>query len=193
MSDTRQRRIDVLKDAARRKSEDKTKAAQAALKRLIKRGEPITFQAVQREAGVSHAFLYNNQQLRAQIEHQRRQRRPALNPASADPDGQNNIVVTLTAEIARVKTQRQDPQRTGGTSACGGRTAVGTPPARPNRHPSTTHGGCGSSGPPTHPPRGVPVLRPLDLRHRAARGALRPRIAEPNPPLVHHIRGCVPA
>jgi hypothetical protein len=38
MSDTRQQRIDVLKDAARRKSADKTKAAEAALKRLIKRG-----------------------------------------------------------------------------------------------------------------------------------------------------------
>jgi hypothetical protein len=50
MSDTRQQRIGVLKDAARRKSVDKTKAAQAALKRLIKRGEPITFQGVQREA-----------------------------------------------------------------------------------------------------------------------------------------------
>jgi hypothetical protein len=34
----------------------------------------------------------------------------------------------------------------------GQRTAAGTPPARPNRHPTATHGGCGSSGPPTHPP-----------------------------------------
>jgi hypothetical protein len=107
MSDTRQQRIDVLKDAARRKSVDKTKAAQAALKRLIKRGEPITFQGVQREAGVSHAFLYNNQQLRAQIEHQRRQRRPARHPAPADGDGENNIVITLTAQIARMKTQHR--------------------------------------------------------------------------------------
>ena len=107
MSDTRQQRIDVLKDAARRKSVDKTTAAQAALKRLIKRGEPVTFQAVQRVAGVSHAFLYNNQQLRAQIEHQRRQRRPAPNPARTDEDGENNIVITLTAEIARMKTQHR--------------------------------------------------------------------------------------
>jgi hypothetical protein len=34
----------------------------------------------------------------------------------------------------------------------GQRTAAGTPPARPNRHPRTTHGGYGSSGPPTRPP-----------------------------------------
>jgi IS605 OrfB family transposase len=34
----------------------------------------------------------------------------------------------------------------------GQRTAAGTPPTRPDPHPSTTHGGYGSSGPPTHPP-----------------------------------------
>jgi IS605 OrfB family transposase len=32
------------------------------------------------------------------------------------------------------------------------RMRAGTPPTRPDRHPSTTHGGYGSSGPPTHPP-----------------------------------------
>jgi hypothetical protein len=34
----------------------------------------------------------------------------------------------------------------------GQRTAAGTPPTRPDPHPSTTHGGYGSSGPPTRPP-----------------------------------------
>jgi len=34
----------------------------------------------------------------------------------------------------------------------GQRTAAGTPPARPDPHPTATHGGYGSSGPPTHPP-----------------------------------------
>jgi hypothetical protein len=39
----------------------------------------------------------------------------------------------------------------GAPPACGGRTAAGTPPARPQRH--LGHGGRrGSSGPPTHPP-----------------------------------------
>ncbi|MDT5170974.1 MAG: hypothetical protein QOD02_4315, partial [Mycobacterium sp.] len=39
MSDTRQQRIEVLKNAARRKSEEKTRSAEAAIARLIKRGE----------------------------------------------------------------------------------------------------------------------------------------------------------
>ena len=37
------------------------------------------------------------------------------------------------------------------------RTAAGTPPARPDHQPSTTPRRRGSSGPPTRPPRGVPV------------------------------------
>jgi len=107
VNDTRQQRIEVLKTAARRKSEDKTRSAEAAIAGLIKRGEPVTFQAVQREAGVSHAFLYKNRQLRARIEHQRRQHRPAPEPISTDSTTDNNIVAALTAEIARLKTQHR--------------------------------------------------------------------------------------
>lgn len=107
MNDTRQQRIDVLKTAARRKSEEKTRSADAAIARLIKRGEAVTFQAVQREAGVSHAFLYNNAHLRARIEHQRRQHRPASDPISTDTAADNNIVAALTAEVARLKTQHR--------------------------------------------------------------------------------------
>ena len=107
MSDTRQQRIDVLKTAARRKSEEKTRSADAAIARLIKRGEPVTFQAVQREAGVSHAFLYNNTRLRARIEHHRRQHRPAPDPISIDDATDNNIVAALTAEIATLKAQHR--------------------------------------------------------------------------------------
>ena len=108
MSDTRQQRIEVLKTAARRKSEEKTQSADAAITRLIKRGEPVTFQAVQHEAGVSHAFLCSNTRLRARIEHQRRQPRPTPETTSADPAAaDNNIVAALTAEIARLKTQHR--------------------------------------------------------------------------------------
>jgi hypothetical protein len=55
-------------------------------------------------------------------------------------------------------------------------TAAGTPPARPDRHPGTTPG-CRSSGPPTHPPRGVPVHRRTAThrgQHRSGRTGLTP-------------------
>ncbi len=107
MSDTRQQRIEVLKSAARRKSEEKTRLADVAIARLIKGGEPVTFHAVPREAGVSHAFLYNNTRLRARIEHQRRQQRPAPDPTPTDNAADNNIVAALSAENARLKAKHR--------------------------------------------------------------------------------------
>ncbi|MGW7571870.1 DUF6262 family protein [Streptomyces tendae] len=107
MSDNRQQRIDTLKEAARRKSEEKVKAAEAAIRRLVKRGEQVTFQAVQREAGVSQNFLYTNAELRARIEHQRRTHRPSPRPVPAQGDSGNNIVMALTSEVARLKKQHR--------------------------------------------------------------------------------------
>ena len=84
MSDIRARRTAVLAAAAKAKSDAKAQAADQAIRRLVKRGEPVTFQAVQREAGVSHAFLYGNPDLRARIERLRAQARPQpARPATA--------------------------------------------------------------------------------------------------------------
>ena len=110
MTDQRQRRIDTLNQAARRKSEAKTKAAETAIRALLKRGEPITFQAVQREAGVSHSFLYTHPTLRERIEHLR-QRNQAAPPPPSDAAGENNIVLALTAEIARLKKRLRDQDK----------------------------------------------------------------------------------
>lgn len=110
MTDTRQQRIDTLTNAARRKSADKTKAADAAIRTLTKRGEPITFQAVQRQAGVSHSFLYTHPTLRDRIERLRRQNQPA-HRTQLDQDSENNLVLALTTEVARLKKQlRQETQ-----------------------------------------------------------------------------------
>lgn len=110
MNDQRQRRIDALGQAARRKSEAKTKAAETAIRTLVKRGEPVTFQAVQREAGVSHSFLYTHPTLRERIEHLRQQHQTAASPAS-DSAGENNIILSLTAEITRLKKQLRDTDK----------------------------------------------------------------------------------
>ena len=109
-TDTRQQRIDTLTNAARRKSEEKTKAADAAIRTLTKRGEPITFQAIQRQAGVSHSFLYTHATLRERIERLRRQNQPASH-SKPDQDSENNLVLALTTEVTRLKKQlRQETQ-----------------------------------------------------------------------------------
>jgi Ribonuclease G/E len=107
MSDIRARRAAVLTAAAKAKSEAKAQAADQAIRRLIKGGEHITFQAVQREAGVSHAFLYGNPDLRARIERLRAQARPQPEPAS-DGNTDNTIIQALTSQITHLKKQHRD-------------------------------------------------------------------------------------
>jgi hypothetical protein len=104
MTDSRDRRITALTQAAKTKSENKTRDAEQAIRRLIKRGDPITFQAVQREAGVSHAFLYNHPELRQRIEHLRGSTRPRT-AADTPADSDNTLVITLTRQIAELKKQ----------------------------------------------------------------------------------------
>ena len=105
MTDSRQRRITALTEAAKVKSQNKTRDAEQAIRRLIKRGDPITFQAVQREAGVSHAFLYNHPELRKRIEHLRGTRRKAAADQPIDTD--STLVITLTRQIADLKKQHR--------------------------------------------------------------------------------------
>ena len=105
MTDSRQRRITALTEAAKVKSQNKTRDAEQAIRRLIKRGDPITFQAVQREAGVSHAFLYNHPELRKRIEHLRgtRNKVPSDRPTNTD----STLIITLTRQIADLKKQHR--------------------------------------------------------------------------------------
>jgi hypothetical protein len=110
--DARARRVAALTAAARAKTQAKTQAAEQAIRTLIKRGEPVTFQAVQHQAGVSHAFLYGHPELRARIEQLRAQARPP-HPVTADPppDPETTLVLALTNQITHLKRQhRQEIQ-----------------------------------------------------------------------------------
>ncbi len=110
MSDIRARRTAVLAAAAKAKSEAKAQAADQAIRRLVKRGELITFQAVQREADVSHAFLYGNPDLRARIERLRAQARPQPVPP-IDGSTDNTILQALTSQISHLKKQTTGKDR----------------------------------------------------------------------------------
>lgn len=106
MTDARARRIAVLTAAAQAKSAAKTTAAERGIRALVKRGDPITFQAVQREAGVSHAFLYGNAELRGRIEHLRAQTRPGA-AAVISNDSESALVLALTGQINRMKKEHR--------------------------------------------------------------------------------------
>lgn len=101
--DTRDRRTASLIAAAKAKSERKTRDAEQAIRALVKRGDPVTFQSVQREAGVSHAFLYNHPDLRARIEHLRAQIEPARRTPAPPPDSESSLVLALISQITQLK------------------------------------------------------------------------------------------
>ena len=110
MTDPQAKRIAVLTAAAKSKSEAKTRAAELGIRALVKRGAPVTFQAVQREAGVSHAFLYSHPHLRGRIEHLRAHARPSSAP-SVPPDSESTLVLALTGQIDQMqKRHRQEVQ-----------------------------------------------------------------------------------
>lgn len=98
-TDARARRTAALAAAAKAKSQAKNDAAEKAIRTLIKRGDPITFQAVQREAGVSHAFLYTHADLRERIEHLRAKSRPTPVAVAPSADSESTIVAVLTRQL----------------------------------------------------------------------------------------------
>jgi Family of unknown function (DUF6262) len=110
VSDDRARRSAILNAAAKAKSQTKTGAAEQAIRALVKRGEPVTFQGVGREAGVSHAFLYGHQDLRRRIQHLRAQARPSPAPHQRT-ETTDTVVLALTSQIDQLKKQhRQEVQ-----------------------------------------------------------------------------------
>lgn len=81
MTDARTKRTQTL-SAAQAKSQAKTRAAEQAIRTLLKRREAITFQAGQREGSVSHALLCNHPDLRGHIERLRVRGRPTPTEAT---------------------------------------------------------------------------------------------------------------
>jgi hypothetical protein len=65
--------------AARHRTAATRRRAIAALRRMDKAGMPITFDAVAKEAKVSRSWLYNQPDLRAEVEHLRARRNPTPN------------------------------------------------------------------------------------------------------------------
>jgi hypothetical protein len=116
--------------AARHRSEQTRQRAIAALRRLDATGQPISFDAVARQASVSRSRLYTQQDLRTEIQ-RLRQRHPAATPAPP-PDRQRaselSLLRRLEAATARIRHLEADNQqlRDALARALGERRAAGT-------------------------------------------------------------------
>jgi hypothetical protein len=90
--------------AAQRRATATRRRAATALRRMDNAGQPISFDAVAREAKVSRSWLYNQPDLRAEIERLRGRRNPA--PAVRPiPDRQRASDTSLRRRL-EVATQR---------------------------------------------------------------------------------------
>lgn len=95
--------VDNLRRAAQRKSEDAARRADAAIRELIRRGDPITFRAVQRESGCSLAYLYGSE-VRQRIEKLREQQTSVTpSPGVEVRESQSSVIRTLTHQLGELR------------------------------------------------------------------------------------------
>lgn len=100
-------------DSARRRAELTRERAVAALRRLDAAGQPVGFDAVAREAGVSRSWLYTQEDLRAEIDRLRARGHPS--PAATVPARQRASEASLlrrlevaTERIRRLETENRE-------------------------------------------------------------------------------------
>lgn len=100
-----------LRAAAARKRELATSRAQTALRELDQRGAEITFQSVARHAGVSRQWLYEQPDLRREIDRLRagtRGRAAGIKASERASDASlRQRLSTLTAENRRLREENQ--------------------------------------------------------------------------------------
>lgn len=99
-----------LRAASQRKSQATINRAEAALRTMVKNGEPITFRGVARAADCSIDFLYGNPELRRRIEQLRTQQQSKPSPpaTAVDANGDSNVIRALTAQLADLRRQHRE-------------------------------------------------------------------------------------
>jgi hypothetical protein len=106
--DAAQRRADALRRAAQAKRHNATARAEAAIRRLVKDQQEITFRSIARAGGVSIDFLYANPDLRRRIDSLRSQQstvaRARPDPGAAPASAEGTLVQTLTAKLRDERT-----------------------------------------------------------------------------------------
>jgi hypothetical protein len=100
--------------AAHRRAAATRKRAVCALRRMDKAGLPITFDALAREAEVSRSWLYNQPDLRAEVE-RLRARRNSSPPGRPVPDRQRasdaSLLRRLESATERIRQLEADNQQ----------------------------------------------------------------------------------
>lgn len=99
--------------ATRQRADHTRQRALTALRRLDVTGVPVTYQALAREAGVSRSWLYNQPDLRTEIDRIRARHQPSTPPST--PERQrataDSLLRRLQAATDRIRRLEADNQQ----------------------------------------------------------------------------------
>ncbi len=122
--------IHHLTDAARRRAQTTRRRAVAALRRMDTSGLPVTIDALAREASVSRSWIYNQPDLRAEVERLRDRPHPAAGRRVPDRQRSSDASLLRRVEVAtqRIRELETDNTRLRGAlaEALGERRAIST-------------------------------------------------------------------
>lgn len=100
---THQRNIAGLRASAKQRHENAVRRAEEAIQTLLRERRPITFRAVAAAAQVSSAWLYQNEAIKARIQHLREQTSDSPPPPPQQRASDASKDAMLTALRQRVK------------------------------------------------------------------------------------------
>ena len=106
-----ERKIEALKEATERKRQEALDKTNQAINTLVKKGQPITFTSVAKEAGVSTAYLYKYDELKNRIQQLQQQQKGQLKPQSPQPasDKSRQVIVNqLRERIKKLEIENRD-------------------------------------------------------------------------------------
>ena len=108
MSQGRQRQTDALRKAAVEKAKRSRKAAENGLRKVLKSGDPVTFAAVARAAGVTPHYLRRQPDLAERITHLRdAQTSRTTVPTPRQAEGEPTVIAVLRH---RLRTEQEHHQ-----------------------------------------------------------------------------------
>lgn len=107
------RNVEGLRQRARERAEATQRRAEEALALLVRDQRPITFRAVAAAAGVSSAWLYQHDAIKARIMHLRAQQAPRARvwvppQERASDTSKDHLIRTLSERLKRLEAENRE-------------------------------------------------------------------------------------
>lgn len=108
---THERNVEGLRKSAELRHQQAMQRAEEGIRHLLKEGQPVNFNTVAEVARVSPAWLYQQPEVRARIEHLRGQHntRPVPSPKARTSDASKDaMLATLRLRVKRLEAENQE-------------------------------------------------------------------------------------